>query len=58
MAEGSHHKFIYAWIMGEQVRVGHLRITNTGTVLSVWIDNDVQQMLFLPEHPVLIGEEE
>jgi len=55
----SHHKPIYIYIQGEQVKVGHVRITNTGTIMSVWISNDVQQMLFLPEHPVLTqGEEE
>ncbi len=54
----SHHKNIYAWIMGEQVKLGHVRITNTGTILSVWISNDVQHMLFLPEHPELVGGEE
>lgn len=55
----SHHKNIYTYIQGEQVKVGHVRITNTGTIMSVWISNDVQQMLFLPEHPELVqGEEE
>ena len=55
----SHHKNIYTYIQGEQVKVGHVRITNTGTIMSVWISNDVQQMLFLPEYPELVqGEEE
>jgi hypothetical protein len=53
----SHHKNIYTYIQGEQVKVGHVRITNTGTIMSVWISNDVQQMLFLPEHPELVQGE-
>jgi len=50
----SHHRPI----MVDGVKVGHVRITNSGTILSVWIKTDTQQMLFLPEHPILLGEEE
>ena len=54
----SHHKNIYTYIQGEQVKVGHVRITNTGTILSVWIHTGRQKMLFLPEYPDLVQEEE
>jgi len=58
MAEGSHHEAIR---VGNMI-VGHARITNDGTILSIWINTDRQRMLFLPEHPELIkdliGEEE
>jgi len=50
----SHHRKLTI----DGIDVGHVRITNTGTILSVWIKTDTQQMLFLPEHPILLGEEE
>ena len=45
MAEGSHHENIK---IGEKY-VGRVRITNSGRILSIWINTDIQQMLFLPE---------
>ena len=54
----SHHRNIS---IGETV-IGHVRITNDGTILSIWINTNRQRMLFHPEHPELIqdliGEEE
>jgi hypothetical protein len=53
----SHHRSI----MVDGVKVGHVRITNSGIILSIWIKTDNQQMLFIPEDgPIdrLIGEEE
>jgi len=59
----SHHKKIYivdplSETSNVLIHVGHVRIRNDGTVLSVWINSEHQSMLFLPEHPELIGEEE
>jgi len=59
----SHHKKIYIVdpLSNEPnvlAHIGHVRIRNDGTVLSIWINQDKQAMLFLPEHPQLIGEEE
>ena len=60
----SHHKRIYivnpfAKLETECLKnIGHVRIRNDGTILSIWINTDYQGMLFLPEHPELIGEEE
>ena len=45
MAEGSHHETIK---IGENT-VGFARITNSGRILSIYINTDVQRMLFLPE---------
>jgi hypothetical protein len=39
-------------------KIGHVRRRNDGTILSIWISINNQKMLFLPEHPELIGEEE
>ena len=50
----SHHRKLTI----DGIDVGHVRITNSGTILSVWIKTDTQQMLFLPEYPDLLGEEE
>jgi hypothetical protein len=41
----SHHKEIV--IDGK--KCGHVRITNSGIILSVWVKTDKQQMLFVPE---------
>ena len=52
----SHHVDIY---IGDSLNPdGYVRIRNDGTVLSIWIKTVKQQMLFVPEHPELIGEEE
>ena len=52
----SHHVDIY---IGDSLNSdGYVRIRNDGTVLSIWIKTVKQQMLFVPEHPELIGEEE
>ena len=45
MAEGSHH---------EQIKIGNIyvgtaRVTNSGRILSMWINTNMQKMLFLPE---------
>ncbi len=52
----SHHRKLTI----DGIDVGHVRITNSGTILSVWIKTDKQQMLFLPEHreDMLLLEEE
>ncbi len=47
---GSHHESVK--ISG--IYVGHARITNDGTILSIWIKHGKQQMLFIPEHPELV----
>lgn len=52
----SHHERIYA--IGGNLDIGYIRIRNDGVILSIWIDTEKQKMLFLPEHPELIGEEE
>jgi len=44
MSEGSHHENIR---VGGQI-VGHIRITNSGKILSVWFKAPYNQ-LFLPE---------
>ena len=44
MTEGSHHELIR--VAGEVV--GHIRITNSGKILSVWFLEPYNQ-LFLPE---------
>ncbi len=49
MTEGSHHEYIR--VSGRIV--GHIRITNSGKILSVWFKEPYNQ-LFLPE----IKEEE
>ena len=59
----SHHKKIYivdplAVETNILTSIGHIRIRNDDTILSIWIDSKKQSMLFLPEHPELIGEEE
>jgi hypothetical protein len=41
----SHHRCIEI----DGIVVGHVRITNAGEVLSIWISTEVQQKLFLPE---------
>tara|TARA_R110002096_G_scaffold133406_1_gene284245 strand:+ start:227 stop:490 length:264 start_codon:yes stop_codon:yes gene_type:complete len=46
MAEGSHHECIR---VGNRI-VGHIRITNSGKILSVWFKEPYNQ-LFLPENP-------
>lgn len=52
----SHHRDIY---IGDSLNPdGHVRIRNDGVILSIWIKTPHQKMLFLPEHPELIGEEE
>jgi hypothetical protein len=45
MAQGSHHERLQ--IGG--FFVGYARVRNDGTVLSIWISTDNQQMLFVPE---------
>jgi hypothetical protein len=56
----SHHQRIY--LSAGELDIGYVRITNDGTILSIWIQTDRQRMLFKPEHPelieMLIGEEE
>lgn len=44
MTEGSHHEYIR---VGERI-VGHIRVTNSGKILSVWFREPYNQ-LFLPE---------
>jgi len=44
VTEGSHHEYIR--VAGEIV--GHIRITNSGKILSVWFKEPYNQ-LFLPE---------
>ena len=51
MSEGSHHENI--WVSGRIV--GHIRITNSGKILSVWFKEPYNQ-LFIPEHPEIKGE--
>ena len=53
MAEGSHHECIR---VGDRI-VGHIRVTNSGKILSVWFKEPYNQ-LFLPESPDHRGEEE
>ena len=45
MSEGSHHEAIR--VAGRIV--GHIRITNSGKILSVWFADPYNQ-LFLPEN--------
>ena len=59
----SHHKKIYivdplASETNVLTSIGHVRRRNDGTILSIWINVGKQSMLFIPEHPELIGEEE
>ena len=51
--EGSHHEYIR--VSGRIV--GHIRVTNSGKILSVWFKAPYNQ-LFLPESPDHRGEEE
>jgi len=51
MAEGSHHEYIR---VGDRI-VGHIRVTNSGKILSVWFKEPYNQ-LFIPEHPEIKGE--
>ena len=44
MSEGSHHEYFY---MNDRI-VGHVRITNSGKILSVWFKEPYNQ-LFLPK---------
>lgn len=44
MSEGSHHEFIR---VGPRI-VGYMRVTNSGDILSIWI-NDPYNKLFLLE---------
>ena len=54
MAEGSHHECIR---VGNRI-VGHIRVTNSGKILSVWFKEPYNQ-LFLPESDdCRVGEEE
>jgi len=50
----SHHERIYG--IGGNVDIGYIRVRNDGVILSIWIDH--MKMLFVPEHPELIQEEE
>jgi len=43
----SHHKKIYIEDDGTQIELGHVRITNEGEILSIWIDH--MKRLFHPE---------
>ena len=53
MSKGSHHECIR---VGDRI-VGHIRVTNSGKILSVWFKEPYNQ-LFLPESPDHRGEEE
>lgn len=57
MTKGSHHERIY-WLNfeGAAQDCGYVRVRNDGVILSVWIDTEVQRMLFVPEHPRLVKE--
>ena len=52
----SHHKKIYIVdsLCQEEANIlktiGHVRITNDGTILSIWINQGKQAMLFHPEN--------
>ncbi len=52
----SHHKSFFI----DGVKCGHVRITNDGVILSIWIDTEVQRMLFVPEDKktveLIVGE--
>jgi len=54
----SHHRSLF--MDGE--KIGHVRITNDGNILSIWIDTEVQRWLFIPEDAekliMILGEEE
>ena len=52
----SRHERIYG--IGGNLDIGYIRIRNDGVILSIWIDTEYQKMLFVPEHPELIQEEE
>ena len=55
--EGSHHEAIRIG----NIIVGYARVTNKGTILSMYIKSSTQRSLFLPEDGVLgiiVGEEE
>jgi len=44
LSEGSHHENI--WVAGNII--GHMRVTNSGKIISIWI-NEPYNKLFLPE---------
>ena len=44
---GSHHEFIR---VGGRI-IGYMRVTNSGVIISIWI-NDPYNKLFLPEEQV------
>jgi len=48
MSEGSHH---YPFYNRAGVNIGYLRITNSGTVLSIWLYDsaEINSGHFLPE---------
>ena len=50
----SHHERIYG--IGGSYDIGYIRVRNDGVILSIWIDS--MKMLFVPENPELIQEEE
>lgn len=43
----SHHRKIYIDENGTTIELGHVRITNDGEILSIWIDH--MKKLFHPE---------
>lgn len=43
----SHHRRIFIDVDGTQIELGHVRITNEGEILSIWIDH--MKRLFHPE---------
>jgi len=54
----SHHRSLFM----DGKKIGHVRITNDGNILSIWIDTEVQRWLFIPEDAekliMILGEEE
>lgn len=45
----SHHKPISIVVGGARINIGYVRMTNDAEVISIWIDNQVQRQLFVPE---------
>jgi len=45
----SHHKKISIEVDGNQIEVGHLRITNDGKILSIWMHPYLRRLFKLEE---------
>jgi len=45
----SHHKKIFIEVHGKQIKIGHLRVTNDGKILSIWMHPYMRQLCKMEE---------